>query len=258
MLFQIDWPRWVYYIFIALDILAVAFIAYKLILYLFNTKTRNIFKALLLIGVIFFLAHVLKLTTILWVFEKTFAILPLAVLIIFHPEIRRVLVNIGTPKFFMKFVDTDDPEEVIGRIFSAMGQLSQRKIGALITLQQEVGLNTIKDKAVKLNADITEQLLISIFIPTSPLHDGSIIIKGDKLLVARAFFPITEERIAPHLGSRHRAAIGISEHSDAIALVVSEETGFISLAHQGKIYYNVGLEQGKEKVFEILGYEIES
>ncbi len=255
MLINIDWPKNFYYFFAVIDVIAVAYIFYKIIVYIFNTKTKNIIKGVVPIAIVFFVANIFKLKTILWLFEKGFTILPIAIFIIFQPEIRRILINLGTKKLFSKF-NEQTYLDVLEKIYSAMKLLSERKVGALILLQQDVGLNSIQEKSTPLEAEVTEQLLVSIFIPTSPLHDGAVIVKDDKILVARAFFPITEERIAPHLGSRHRAAIGITEHTDSVALVVSEETGYISLAYEGKIYYNIGLDRLREKVLEILGIEL--
>jgi diadenylate cyclase len=255
-MFFIDWPRAFYTIFTIVDILVVTFIFYKTIIYIFHTRTANILKGILGIAVVFFSAHLFKLKTLLWLFEKIIAILPLAVLIIFQQEIRRLLAHLGTPRIFLRWGARYEQEhyEALQKIFASMKLLSERSIGALILLEQEVELKSIKEKAIPLNADISEQLLVSIFIPTTPLHDGAVVIKGDKILVARAFFPITEERTAPYLGSRHRAAIGITEHTDSIVLIVSEETGYVSMAHKGKIFYNIGLEKLKEKVFQIFGY----
>lgn len=252
----IEWPSWLYYFFTFLDILAVSFLLYQIIFHIFTARSANILKGVLLMAGVFFLANLLKMKTLLWIFETLFSILPLMVLILFQPEIRRMLSSLGTPRIFLKYSESykESVYESLQSILGAMKTLSSRKIGALILLQQEMTLKSIKEKAVTLNADISEPLLVSIFIPTSPLHDGSIIIKGDRILVARAFFPITEEKIAPHLGSRHRAALGISENSDAVALVVSEETGHLSLAYQGKMYYNMGAENIQKKLFEILGY----
>lgn len=254
-MFNIEWPSGFQYIFILIDILAVSFIIYKAIVYMFNTKTLNILKGMIVIAVVFFAATFFKLKTILWFFEKGLDILPLAVLIVFQPEIRKFLVSLGTPKIFLKLNEEykKDYLENLKRIFSAMEQLSKRRIGALILIQQDISLDHISEKAVPLNSEISEQLLISVFIPTSPLHDGAVIIKDNRALVARAFLPITEEKIAPYLGSRHRAAIGISENTDCLALIVSEETGYVSIAYKGKIFYNIGLEKLEEKVTEILG-----
>lgn len=253
----IQWPPWLYYFFTFFDILAVSFILYQAIFHIFTAKSANLLKGVLWIAGVFFIANLLKMKTLLWIFELVLTILPLAVLILFHPEIRRMLSNLGTPKIFLKYSDSykESVYESLSILLDSMKELSEKRIGALILLQQEMTLKGIKEKAVVLDANLSKMLLFSIFIPSSPLHDGAVIIKGDRVLVARAFFPITEEKVAPHLGSRHRAALGISENSDAIALIVSEETGYLSLAHHGKMFYNMGAENIQKKIFEILGYK---
>jgi len=256
-MFNIEWPSGFQYIFIIIDILAVSYIVYKIIIYMFNTKALNIFKGIILIALVFVIATAFNMKTLLWFFEKGVDILPLAVLIVFQPEIRKFLVSLGTPKIFLKFNEEYKKiyRENMQKIFSAISQLSQRRIGAIILIEQDMNLDLLKEEAIPLNSEISEQLLISIFIPTSPLHDGAVLIKSGKVMAARVFLPITEEKIAPYLGSRHRAAIGVTEHNDCIALVVSEETGYVSLANKGKIFYNIGIEKLEEKVFQLLGIQ---
>ena len=258
-MFNINWPSSFYYFFAIIDIIIISIVVYKIILYVFHTRTLNILKGILIITFIFFFAHFLKLKTLLWGFEKFIEILPLAFIIIFQKDIQMILTRVGTTKLFRWNIRyQQELSDNLKKIFSAMNVLSDRKIGALIFLEQDVDLKGIKEKAITLNAEISEQLLLSIFIPTTPLHDGAIIIKDNRVLVARAFFPITERKTAAYLGSRHRAAIGISEQSDGIVFIVSEETGYVSLVFQGKIFYNVGLDKLKEKVWEILGYNNET
>lgn len=256
-MFDINWPASFYYIFITVDILIVSFIFYKTIIHVLHSRSTSMLKAMLVFVLVFFLANLFRLKTLIWLFEKFLEILPIAVLVVFQQEIRRFLSHIGTPKIFQRWTDKYEVEsyEALQKVFSSMKLLSERKIGAIIYVEQEQDLKSIKEKAIPLNAQISEQLLLSIFIPTTPLHDGAVIIKGSKIICARAFFPITEKKTAPYLGSRHRAAIGISERTDGVVLIVSEETGYVSMSYHGNILYNIGLEKLKEKVFEILGYE---
>lgn len=254
-MFQINWPSGFYYVFIFIDILIVSYLAYKAIIYMLNTKTINILKGFLGIGLVFLFAHLFQLKTLLWILEKGIELLPLTLLIVFQPEIRRIFISFGTPKIFLKWKENEEAESLktLNAILGAMEKLSQKKVGALILIQQEAELFHIKEKAVILNADVSESLLISIFLPHTPLHDGAVIIKDNKIVAARAFLPITEEKINPQFGSRHRAAIGVSEITDALSLVVSEETGYISLAYKGTVYYNIGIEIAREKALDILG-----
>ncbi|OHD07996.1 MAG: TIGR00159 family protein [Spirochaetes bacterium GWB1_36_13] len=250
-----NWSAVFYYFSIVVDIVVVAFGVYKLSTYIINTKAINILKGIIGIALFFFFASFFRLKTILWLFEKSFEIFPLALVILFQDEIKRILTTIGgTPRIFTRFGEDlkNSPHSDRDKIIAAMQLLSQRKIGALILLQQRDELMSIKEKSVILNAWISEPLLVSIFIPTTPLHDGAVIIKNNLILTARGFLPITEEKTAPYLGSRHRAAIGITENTDTIALVVSEETGYLSLAYKGKIFYNLGIQKLKEKISEIL------
>jgi diadenylate cyclase len=253
-MFYVDWPKSLQYLFIIIDIFLVSLIFYYIIKYIFNTKTINILKGTIAVAGAFFIAIFFKLKTLLWFFEKAFEFLPLAIIIVFQPEIRRILSNLGTLKLFSGLDKTQQEKNnyLIQKLIPAIGLLSEKQIGALILIEQQIGLNHIKENSVPIHAEVSKELLMSIFMTTSPLHDGAVIIHNNKLEVARAFFPITEEKVMASLGSRHRAGLGISELTDAIALIVSEETGHISVSYLGKIYYNLTLIELKEKLLQIL------
>lgn len=256
-MFHINWPYPLSYVFIAVDILIISFLLYKTMIYLFHSWTATILKGILIMAAVFFSAHLFQLKTLIWLFGHFLTFLPLALIIIFQQEIRRFLAHIGTPGLFTKMHENQNEEKskkTIQQILSAFKTLSQRKIGALIVFEEEVDHKVIKEKAILLDSVVSEQLLISIFVPTTPLHDGAVIIRNNKVEVARAFLPITEKKTASYLGSRHRAAIGLSERSDALLLIVSEETGYISMSYKGVIFYNIGLEKLQEKIYEILQF----
>mgnify|MGYP000015499208 FL=1 len=180
---------------------------------------------------------------------------PLAVIIIFQPEIRNVLESIGRSQLLgrHKTLTVDEREKLVYEIINAVEYLKKNRIGALIVLERDYSLAQYIEPANKLYADISSELLISIFFPNNPLHDGGVIIQGDKITCAGSVFPTSmNPSISKRLGTRHRAALGISESTDAIAIVVSEETGRISIAVGGTLNYNLSLDDAKILLLEEL------
>ena len=169
----------------------------------------------------------------------------MALIIIFQPEIRNILEQLGRSQLLgrHKILTVDEREHLVYEIIQAMEYLRKQRIGALIVLERDISLGNYIDKAKKLYADLTSDLLIAIFYEGNPLHDGGVIIQGDRISCAGAVFPTSSSsKINKRLGTRHRAALGISEESDAISLVVSEETGRLSVAVKGELYYNLSID----------------
>lgn len=220
-----------------------------------NVKMVLLFKGVLIILVVKILSDALNLTTIGLFLEYVVMWGPLALIIIFQPEIRSVLEHLGRKQLLgrHKVLTLDEREKLVYEVMSAVDYLRKSRIGALIVIERDISLNEYIERSKPIYADISSELLISIFFPRNPLHDGGVIIQGNKITSAGAVFPISiNSKISKKLGTRHRAAIGISEESDAIAVVVSEETGKISIAVGGNLNYNLSLDDARMILVEEL------
>ena len=220
-----------------------------------NVKIILLFKGVLVILVIKILSDTLNLTTIGLLLEYVIMWGPLALIIIFQPEIRNILEHIGRKQLLgrHKVLTLDEREKLVYEVMTAVDYLRKSRIGALIVIERDISLNEYIERSKPIYGDISSELLISIFFPRNPLHDGGVIIQGNKITSAGAVFPISiNSKISKKLGTRHRAAIGISEESDAIAIVVSEETGKISIAVDGNLNYNLSLDDARMILVEEL------
>ena len=239
-----------------LDIAIVWFMLYQLLKYSrTNFKLTLIFKGVFVILILKLLSEWLNLNTVGIILEYIISWGPLAIIIIFQPEIRNVLESIGRTQLLgrHKTLTVDEREKVVYEIINAAEYLKKNKIGALIVIERDYSLAQYIEPANKLYADISSELLISIFFPNNPLHDGGVIIQGDKITCAGSVFPTSmNPNISKRLGTRHRAALGISETTDAIALIVSEETGRISIAIKSELNYNLSLDDAKLLLLEEL------
>lgn len=239
-----------------LDLLILWLIIYKLFKYARNNfKLTLILKGIIIIAVLKFVSDKIHLKTVGIILEYVISWGPLAVIIIFQPEIRNVLESIGRSQLLgrHKTLTVDEREKLVYEIINAVEYLKKNRIGALIVLERDYSLAQYIEPANKLYADISSKLLISIFFPNNPLHDGGVIIQGDKITCAGSVFPTSmNPSISKRLGTRHRAALGISESTDAIAIVVSEETGRISIAVGGTLNYNLSLDDAKILLLEEL------
>jgi diadenylate cyclase len=239
-----------------LDIAIVWFILYELLKYArTNFKLTLIFKGVLIIVLLKILSDWLNLNTVGIILEYVISWGPLAIIIIFQPEIRNVLESIGRSQLLgrHKTLTVDEREKMVYEIINAVEYLKKNRIGALIVIERDYSLAQFIEPANKIYADISSELLISIFWPNNPLHDGGVIIQGDKITCAGSVFPTSmNPNISKRLGTRHRAALGISEISDAIALIVSEETGRVSLAIKSELNYNLSLDDAKLLLLEEL------
>ncbi len=219
-----------------LDILIVWFMFYQLLKYSRNNfKLTLIFKGVIIIVVLKFLSELLNLYTIGMILEYCVSYGPLALIIIFQPEIRNALESIGRSQLLgrHKTLTVDEREKMVYEIVNALDYLKKNRIGALIVIERDYSLAQYIEPATKLYADISSELLISIFWKNNPLHDGGVIIQGNKITCAGSVFPTSSNQtISKRLGTRHRAALGISEVSDCVSIIVSEETDRISIAMQ--------------------------
>ncbi len=220
-----------------------------------NVKMILLFKGVAIILIVKVLSDVLNLTTIGLLLEYVIMWGPLALVIIFQPEIRNMLEHLGRKQILgrHKVLTLDEREKLVYEVINAVDYLRKSRIGALIVIERDISLNEYIERSKPIYGDISSELLISIFFPRNPLHDGGVIIEGNKITSAGAVFPISiNSKISKKLGTRHRAAIGISEESDAIAIVVSEETGKISIAIGGNLNYNLSLDDARMILVEEL------
>ena len=220
-----------------------------------NVKMILLFKGILIIFILSIIGNLLDLTTIKFLLNYVVTWGPLALIIIFQPEIRSVLEQLGRSQLLgrHKVLTADEREKVVYEVVQAVDYLKKARIGALIVFERDNSLNEYIEKSKKLYADISSDLLISIFFPNNPLHDGGVIIQVDRIISAGAVFPTSENlKISKRLGTRHRAALGISEITDCISVIVSEETGRISIAMNGELHYNLTLDDFKLMLLEEL------
>lgn len=220
-----------------IDILVVWFFIYKLISLLKGTKAVQLLKGMAVIVVIKMVSFFLKLETIDWIMDLIISWGVLATIIVFQPEIRRGLEHLGRGSLFGRTKRQVNPgEQLIKALDKSVQYMAKRRIGALISIQMETGLDEYIETGIPLDADISGELLINIFIPNTPLHDGAVIIKDYKIAAAAGYLPLSESSLIPkELGTRHRAAIGLSEVTDALTIVVSEETGGISVTRNSEL-----------------------
>ncbi len=233
-----------------IDILIVAFVLYRILLLIKETRAEQLMKGIGILLILTKLSEWAELYTINWILSNAMTVGTLALLIVFQPELRRGLESLGRSRFFTKsFVDirTENMTKVVDEIVEACASLSRQKIGALMVFERQTGLNEIVETGTKINGNVSADLLINIFIPNTPLHDGAVIIKDNIIKAAACFLPLSESSvISRELGTRHRAAIGITERSDSLAVIVSEETGAISVAENGNISRYIDPETLKE------------
>lgn len=242
------------------DILIVAYLIYRTYKLIIETRAELLLRGIILILLLIPVSYIFNLTMVYTIISKTITIGVLSMIIIFQPEIRRMLEHIGRSAFSDRQVlrDTDLLGKVVGEIVTAVDNLSQTKTGALIAIEQDTGLGDISETGTRIDALVSTAILENIFVPNTPLHDGATIIRGDRILSSGCVLPLTANKdISKKLGTRHRAALGLSEVSDALVLIVSEETGTISLALNGKLVRNYDKDRLQKILIKILSSKIE-
>ncbi len=231
-----------------IDIAVVAFLLYKMYIYIKDTRAMVLLKGLLVLLAITLISNWVGLNVINWIMQKILTVLFVALPIVFQPELRRTLEHIGRGKFFGKTrLNKEEAENLLNELDKTVTVLSQNKIGALIVLERESVLNDYSDTGIKIDGIVSSEFLINVFIPNTPLHDGATILRGNRMTAAGCLLPLTEDRsLSKELGTRHRAALGLSEQTDAVIIVVSEETGIISVARAGRLVRHLDSDKLKQ------------
>ncbi len=236
-----------------LEIIIIAFLIYNILVWIKNTRAWMLFKGLIMIFVFILLAAVFQMNTILWLAEKALNVGMIAVVVVFQPELRRALEQLGRKNFFTGWFEISRTEEsvisekTINELVKACFEMGKVKTGALVVVEDTVVLSEYERTGIPVDALVTSQLLINIFEKNTPLHDGAIIVRGNRVVAATCYLPLSDNMgLSKDLGTRHRAAVGISEVSDSLTIVVSEETGNISVALRGKIFRELDQEQLRE------------
>ena len=226
-----------------IDILVVAFIIYTILKWIRRTGAWVLLRGILFLIGIAAVSALLQLKMTLWLFQTTISVGILAVVIIFQPELRRALEQLGRGNFIASILNQDDnklEKESVEAIIDSLEKMAAVKTGALICLEQTVPLYEYEQTGIPIDAEISSQLIVNIFEKNTPLHDGAVIVRDNRIMAATCYLPLTENHtISKELGTRHRAALGLSEVSDCKVLIVSEETGHISMAEGGQLYRNV-------------------
>ncbi len=240
--FRLLHPGWRDFVEVAL----VSFVLYRVLLLFQRTRAMRILLGLVVLVMSYAFAYVLKLGMITYLLGLVFQYGAIALLIVFHPELRAALAHLGrTRRFFPRLGD----ERVADHLSRAAERLSRMRIGAIIAVEQQVRLDEYVPTGVEMQARVSADLLVTIFTPHSPLHDGAVIIRGDTIIGAGIILPLSQSALLDRShGTRHRAALGVGEETDALVVVVSEETGSISLAHHGRLWRNLAPGQLKEKL----------
>lgn len=242
------------------ELIILSFLIYQLIIWIKNTRAWTLLKGIVVIGVFVILAFIFKLNTILWIASKTINVGIIAIVIIFQPELRKALEQLGRKNLLTNIISFDDGKETdanftdktINELVRACFELGKTKTGALIVIEQNTPLAEFERTGIPIDAIITSQLLINIFEHNTPLHDGAVIVRNNRVVSATCYLPLTESmELSKELGTRHRAGVGISEVSDSVTLIVSEETGKVSVAAGGKLVRNVDGDYLKKRLSEL-------
>jgi diadenylate cyclase len=233
-------------------VLAVAIIIYNLLLLIRGTRAVQILLGLVFLGVVYYVAVLTELPTLQQILENLLIVLPFAVIVLFQAEIRRALANFGRNPLW-GLAKQQKAVASFGDIVLAVTTLSTRRIGALIVIERLQGLRNYIENGIALDANISYDLLINVFVPDTPLHDGAVIVQDDRIAAGACFLPLsTNPEVSKELGTRHRAALGITEETDAVAVVVSEETGVISVAFEGELHRDLDSKSLRNALYKYL------
>jgi len=240
-----------------LDIIIVAFLFYRLFLLVKGTRATQMFIGLFLLIILSFVVQWLNLNALNWILSSLKTVWVIAFVILFQPELRRALTQLGQNRILGFFIKVEE-SGTVSEIVKSCHQLTQKGLGAIIVIEQDVGLRNYIETGTPLDAKVTSELLVTLFTPPSPLHDGAVIIEKSRVLAAGCILPLSQNpRLAKSLGTRHRAGLGLSEESDAIVIIVSEETSSISLAIGGKLKRKLDINTLRNDLISIIGIKSE-
>ena len=238
------------------EIIIISFLIYNILVWVKQTRAWNLLKGIIVVLIFVMLAAMFQMNNILWIAGKTINVAVIAIIIVFQPELRRALEQLGQKNFITSVLSFDSQknqerfsERVVSEIVKATYEMAKVKTGALIVIEQDVVLREYERTGIPLDSLVSSQLLINIFEHNTPLHDGAILVRGERVVSATCYLPLSDNmELSKELGTRHRAAVGISEVCDALTIVVSEETGNVSIAVGGELYRNVDAEYLKGKL----------
>lgn len=241
-----------------IEISILWFVFFRIMIFFEGTHAGQVWRGIFILVVAFFFAQKLGLNTLDWILTKLFAISVIAMIVIFQPELRFGLARLGQPHLFGTALKEEEINELIKQLTLVLVYLSSKKIGALIAIEREGKLKSYINSGINVEAKVSPELLETIFTPLSPLHDGGVVIQGNRVAAASCLFPLAQNPYLSHtLGTRHRAAIGLSEETDAITLIVSEETGLISMAIAGRLTQGLTREELTQNLNEHLVLRLE-
>lgn len=246
-----------------IDIIEIGLISvfvYHFMVWIKFTRAYTLLKGILIVMAFFLVAYIFKMNTILWIVSKLASVLLIGVIVIFQPELRKVLEQLGQKKIMSALIPFDTGKEVqerftdktVNELVKACFDMGEVKTGALIVIEQNIRLTEYERTGINVDAVLTSQLLINIFEHNTPLHDGAVIVRGNRVVAATCYLPLSDNmELSKQLGTRHRAGVGISEVSDSLTIIVSEETGYVSIAQSGRLERNINSAQLREALVKI-------
>ena len=237
-----------------LDIGILSFLIYQVYKILVQTRAVQLIRGAFVVGIFYLAAFILKLDTILWIMNRLATVLVIIIAVVFQPELRSIFIRVGRGEWFR--ISHNAKSFHVDTVINAVEILSNRKRGALLVFPRRVGIKNIIESGTKINAEISSSMILTIFGHDTPLHDGAIIIQGGKIISAGCFLPLSEQvDIRRSFGTRHRAALGIAEDTDCVTLIVSEETGALSLSYDANLYYDLGTKELKKRLTRLLNFQ---
>ena len=246
------------------EVIIISFLLYEIMAWVKHTKVWLLMKGIIIIIVFILLALIFKMHTIIWIVENVLSIAVTAVIVILQPELRHALEELGRKSFITNIISFEKPtderfsDKTVNDLVKASFEMGKVKTGALMVIEQNVLLTEYERTGIEVDGLISNQLLINIFEHNTPLHDGAVIIRGNRVVSATCYLPLSDNMgISKELGTRHRAAVGISEVTDALTIIVSEETGNVSVTYEGKLYRNLDADGLREKLNMIQNKEVE-
>lgn len=239
------------------EIAIISFLVYQIILWIKNTRAWALLKGIIVIMAFILFAAIFNMTTILWIAENVLSLAVIATVVVLQPELRRALEQLGRTNFFASIVPFESSKDMDGRfsdktmqeLVKACYEMGRSRTGALIVIEQNQPLDEYERTGIEVDALLTSQLLINIFEHNTPLHDGAIIVRENRIISATCYLPLSDNMgLSKELGTRHRAGVGISEVTDSLTIIVSEETGHVSVAYEGQLYRNLDMEELRSKL----------